>query len=578
MLRSSAKMILTTAAALLAMVAWPVTRAVLATSAHPATAAAAAAPSAGAAPAVTGATFGLETDYTSSYGDTWFNTWGANGDIYAMSDDATGFDGKCNSDLAVNELAGNDPAELTEPYINCMTSFGHSSDSTQDPDGCTWKSTSIISVSGTLYLAVARQSTIGECNDQADGEQPSLNASIVKSTDGGQTWSNGYGTTDDPTGAAPPVDTATGQVDAMFPGQDFSAPFFIQYGQDDNPASTADGGDKYVYAVSNEGYTYDGSDLYLGRVLRSQIGALDAADWQYYDGPPGGDGMSSADWTSSFSDAKPVLTATHQISQPDIEYYPALHEYILTSFNFPFSSIWPNDNTANSSTFDFFEAPHPWGPWTKFLNAPSNSKVCDITCSSAYNTIPLAMYSVAQVPKFASMDGLSDDLFISGDFIDGDRTRYDEPATYALHELPVQLNSPRYRVTDDASAAITYTGNWATSAAIDNGLSSQNDYYDETYHESATTGASASLTFTGTSIQWIGSKGPNYGIASVSVDGGAPVSVDAYAAAANNQQVLFSQNGLKPGKHTITITVSGTANPSSSGTEEAIDAFITSGP
>lgn len=64
----------------------------------------------------------------------------------------------------------------------------------------------------------------------------------------------------------------------MFPGTTFGTPAFIQYGQDDNPASTVDGGDKYVYAISNNGFAYDGSYYILGRVPRSKIGDLNAAD------------------------------------------------------------------------------------------------------------------------------------------------------------------------------------------------------------------------------------------------------------------------------------------------------------
>jgi hypothetical protein len=574
MLRSrAAAAILSSLAVLLAVAAWPATRAVL-TAAAPR--ARAAVPAAGALRVVTGGTFGFETDYTTGSGDTWFNTWGANGDIYATSNDTTGFNGTCNNDLVVNELAGDDPTQLTEPYVNCMTSYGGQSDSKQDPDGCTWKTGGITSVSGILYLVVARQGG-GQCKDNADGEQMSLNASIVKSTDGGRTWSNGFGTTDDPTGAAPQWDASLGRVQAMWPGQTFAAPFFIQYGQDDNPTSTADGGGTYVYAVSNDGYAYDGNYLILGRVLRSQIGNLDATDWQYYDGPPGGDGMDPADWTSDVSDATHVLTAEHQVSQPDIQYYPALHEYIMSSSNFPFNTAWPDDNSANSSSLDLFEAPHPWGPWTKFLSKPMDLTVCYFTCS-AYNSMPLGMYDVAQVSKFADVDGLSDVLFIAGDFIDGARSRYDEPDLYSLHELPMTLSSPLYHVTDDSSPAVAYTGTWASSQSIYNGLSPQNDYYDETYHESATAGASVSFTFTGTSIQWIGSYGADHGIASVSVDGAAPVSVDTYSADTLRQQVLFSQNGLSPGRHTIAITITSSENPSSSGTEQDVDAFVTSGP
>jgi hypothetical protein len=80
---------------------------------------------------VTGATFGVPARYPLAVGDTWFNTWAADGSIYATSNDTAGFNGTCNSDIAVNELAGDGPGRLNEPFINCMTSFGHGADGRQ---------------------------------------------------------------------------------------------------------------------------------------------------------------------------------------------------------------------------------------------------------------------------------------------------------------------------------------------------------------------------------------------------------------------------------------------------------------
>jgi hypothetical protein len=81
--------------------------------------------------------------------------------------------------------------------------------STANPDRCSWKSGGIISVGRVLYLAVARQT--GVCTSAPNGEQPSMDASIVKSTDHGRTWSNGFGMANSPGGcravtqpAAPP--------------------------------------------------------------------------------------------------------------------------------------------------------------------------------------------------------------------------------------------------------------------------------------------------------------------------------------------------------------------------------------
>ena len=105
--------------------------------------------------------------------------------------------------------------------------------------------------------------------EDANGLQPSEDAVIIKTSDHGRHWSNAFGTTNDPNGAAPPMGS-NGHPQATFPGSSFANPFFINYGQDDNTASTADGGDTYVYAASTNGVAYDGSKMLLGRVPRSQ--------------------------------------------------------------------------------------------------------------------------------------------------------------------------------------------------------------------------------------------------------------------------------------------------------------------
>lgn len=455
-----------------------------------------------------------------------------------------------------------------------MTSFGHIADVAQDPDGCSWKSSGIISVSGTLYLGVSRQGWTGQCANESDGEQPALDGSIVMSADDGRTWSNGFGTTGDPGGAAPQWDASLDRVQAMFPGQAFSAPFFINYGQDDNPAGTADGGDQYVYAVSDDGCAYDGNYLILGRVLRSQIADLNAADWQFYTGAPGGDGMNPADWSSSVSAATHIMTAPHEISQPDIQYYPSLHSYVLTSSYFPFATNWPDNGAAHSSNLDFFEASHPWGPWTEFVNKPDTLTVCYIDCTGV-NTMPLGLYDLAQVSKFASTDDMNDIIFTSGDFTS--ESRYGDPDLYALHALPITLSSPLYHITDDFSPAVTYQGNWSTSAQYELETGGQADYYDQTLHDTQTPGNSGAFTFTGTSVQWTGSTNDNHGIASVSVDGGPAVQVDTYSPQGVKQQVLFSSGHLRPGRHTITITLTSNKNAASQSSYIDVDAFVTSG-
>jgi beta-galactosidase GanA len=125
---------------------------------------------------------------------------------------------------------------------------------------------------------------------------------------------------------------------------------------------------------------------------------------------------------------------------------------------------------------------------------------------------------------------------------------------------------------DDTSSALTYTGDW-THANTSNSNYTSGDY-DGTESWSQQAGASVSVTFTGTAVQWIGPKNTNGGIADVSIDGRQVATVDTYDPYGKEfQQVLFSTSGLAAGSHTLTITVTGNKDAASSADTVVIDAI-----
>ena len=93
------------------------------------------------------------------------------------------------------------------------------------------------------------------------------------------------------------------------------------------------------------------------------------------------------------------------------------------------------------------------------------------------------------------------------------------------------------------------------------------------------TGAVASLTFTGKAVSLTGLKCDICGIATVSIDGGAPVTVNTAGPFPPNpklkSETLFAAS-LADGTHTLTITVTGTST--SDGSHVVIDAFDVAGP
>jgi hypothetical protein len=89
-------------------------------------------------------------------------------------------------------------------------------------------------------------------------------------------------------------------------------------------------------------------------------------------------------------------------------------------------------------------------------------------------------------------------------------------------------------------------------------------------------GDRATFTFTGTSVSWIGYRGPLTGMARVILDGNViSDAFDTYAATDAPQTTLFTVRGLTAGSHTLAIEVTGSKNPASAGVSIIVDAFDT---
>jgi beta-galactosidase GanA len=135
----------------------------------------------------------------------------------------------------------------------------------------------------------------------------------------------------------------------------------------------------------------------------------------------------------------------------------------------------------------------------------------------------------------------------------------------------VNLDEAAGYTYDDTNPALQYSGTW-THAGASAGYTSGD--YDQTESFSTQAGASMTVTFTGTAVQWIGPKNTNGGIADVYLDGSLAGTVDTYSPAGKLfQQVLFSQTGLAAGSHTLQIVVTGQQDAASSADTVVIDAI-----
>jgi hypothetical protein len=120
---------------------------------------------------------------------------------------------------------------------------------------------------------------------------------------------------------------------------------------------------------------------------------------------------------------------------------------------------------------------------------------------------------------------------------------------------------PRCEQTDPL---IAYTGTWVNFA---NSGASAGSYL---YADSA---ASATIYFNGTRLDWIATKGVTMGLATVSLDGGAALTVDLYNAVVVRQKTAWSTGILPAGPHKLVIRWTGKRSVASGGTRVNIDAL-----
>jgi hypothetical protein len=114
----------------------------------------------------------------------------------------------------------------------------------------------------------------------------------------------------------------------------------------------------------------------------------------------------------------------------------------------------------------------------------------------------------------------------------------------------------------EGSSRITYRGRWSATTYA--------GYLGRRAKWSKARGASATLTFTGTGVSWIGPTGPTRGKAKVYINGHYVKTVTTYSRSFAARRVLFTASYVTPKTRTLKIVVAGTAGHPT----VAIDAFV----
>ncbi len=136
---------------------------------------------------------------------------------------------------------------------------------------------------------------------------------------------------------------------------------------------------------------------------------------------------------------------------------------------------------------------------------------------------------------------------------------------------------------NDTDAAVIYSRGNSKTQDWNHFQSAPEDYQQDEHSSNLVrgggpiSGVGVVVNFSGTGITWIGKKGPQYGVASYSIDGGAPQSVDNYNSKQVNQNPNVTVSGLSSDSHVLSISLGAKKNAASSGYYQTVDAFNVDG-
>jgi hypothetical protein len=114
-----------------------------------------------------------------------------------------------------------------------------------------------------------------------------------------------------------------------------------------------------------------------------------------------------------------------------------------------------------------------------------------------------------------------------------------------------------------ALSQFSYTGSWL--------LSTGSGKYQNDDHYSSTKGSSYAVRFSGRQAKLYVATAPWHGKAEVSLDGGAPTTIDLYSPSKVDQVLRYTSPVVAAGTHTLTVRALGTKNASSTGTYVTAD-------
>jgi hypothetical protein len=394
------------------------------------------------------------THYVES--DTFSNTWASDGNTYSISDDNfLGWDGGgtgggygasvalltfTGGGATISSLLGSLEANMT-PQLGAAATNGGTEQPGGVVTGATYKGFGLMSINGTLYGFFGRQPEYSVATQTYTDEYTMQIIACVISSGCTTTtnWSplpatNNYAFKSPmwPLPSNPRV-AADGKLLGLF-----TTPVWVEYGQDYQNATGTLGGfslnvddnTTYAYAFGSDGYSFNGSNDYLGRVpiAGGATTIQNAANWQYYCGPVGGTISASGNWCSSSSISTYPGTATALFSEPfklgevGVQYLPVHGRYIAIFTHYPAANSGLTKPMITNTTWDIYEAGTLTGPWTKIQTMVWN---------------PQGYYTPYFMPASLNADGgLTATMLAAGDYA----SECAMNCIYTINSFPVTFN------------------------------------------------------------------------------------------------------------------------------------------
>jgi len=453
--------------------------------------------------------------YDSTNGDTYDPFWAYNDSLYAAGCDGNGFGRKKpHRNINFNIISGDSIHKLIGHWVNGMEEYGKAGQSRAD--SANWKACGQECIDSVFYIFVSRNKYGHKSGDKLL-RQTAFNSSLIKSTDKGLSWSR---------------NESDNYTTPMWEGKDFSSPFFVHYGKNGGNV-TKDNADKYVYAISNNGF-WNGGDYYIiGRVPRAKLKNLNSKDWTYF---KGGNGEKNKNWSSKITEAYHLLGLPAHCGQTGATYIPALKKYLLVAWYITDTlKSWFNPKEIK---YDFYQADHPWGDWT-LVSSFSDNFMED-----------RHWYGPSIMTKFQEKTEEGAKVYMvtsgCGPFSDVPKSMY------KMWEVPLILKTvdlDSSELINDNDPSIIYSAGWDTF------INKKLNDYQKDIHESKSINDSLIYAFKGTGIEYLAAKKENFGTADIFIDGVFKQSVNLSITNLPrlSQVVVYGVNHLKRGVHHIKI-------------------------